>query len=556
MLTSDALRPSTTPSRKGPGKMWARLEDLKNPWRQGLTMELSHNESARLATDALLQSGEQAYQRTLKEEKELPFLSRTEINYITENATGNNSSPGMEPNKRYSLNGSIDGDCLSEQTSGTYFPMMSDTEPPVLELGWPESYTAKYAPTEVYAYFQNDRSSSLKDMIRSLINRAKTLIAVVMDLFTDVDLLLDLLEASLKRKIPVYVLLDEKNMEYFKEMCKNLDITSAILSNFKIRSVSGDTYCTKSGQKFTGQMLQKFMIIDCEHVVAGSYSFTWLSGQVHSSMVVHLKGKIIEQFDREFRCLYADSKVIDCFSNPNDESAEFPYCRPKIYQTHTLPETSIDTVLSNPSSSLSSSSQNSVKRMPLNTSTFIVPHEQKGPKTHFINSEMRSTSPPYNHDRGSNGNINFPVHGEKTALASGQIFQPKILGPGMPASNTSTLNSVQSRIFELESNQKQTPRGVFFRKNGGDTPLPKDRDKHGVIKPSQQTVDKDGALEDTDYQTSVNSGGPGFSQEDRKCDLKRDEKRMTLGHSKLEMVKNFNLKHPKKVYSRFEGTSQ
>lgn len=39
----------------------------------------------------------------------------------------------------------------------------------------------------------------------------------------------------------------------------------------RIRSVCGDTYCTKSGKKFTGQVQEKFMIIDCEEVIAGSY---------------------------------------------------------------------------------------------------------------------------------------------------------------------------------------------------------------------------------------------------------------------------------------------
>lgn len=43
------------------------------------------------------------------------------------------------------------------------------------------------------------------------------------------------------------------------------------LQNMRIRSVCGDTYCTKSGKKFTGQVLEKFMIIDCEEVIAGSY---------------------------------------------------------------------------------------------------------------------------------------------------------------------------------------------------------------------------------------------------------------------------------------------
>ena len=43
------------------------------------------------------------------------------------------------------------------------------------------------------------------------------------------------------------------------------------VQNMRVRSVCGDTYCTKSGKKFTGQVLEKFMIIDCEEVIAGSY---------------------------------------------------------------------------------------------------------------------------------------------------------------------------------------------------------------------------------------------------------------------------------------------
>lgn len=43
------------------------------------------------------------------------------------------------------------------------------------------------------------------------------------------------------------------------------------VQNMRVRSVRGDTYCTKSGKKFSGQVLEKFMIIDCEEVIAGSY---------------------------------------------------------------------------------------------------------------------------------------------------------------------------------------------------------------------------------------------------------------------------------------------
>lgn len=40
-------------------------------------------------------------------------------------------------------------------------------------------------------------------------------------------------------------------------------------------------------------------------------------------MVMHFSGRIADSFDREFRCLYADSQVIDCFSNPEEEG--LPY---------------------------------------------------------------------------------------------------------------------------------------------------------------------------------------------------------------------------------------
>ncbi|KAG8007243.1 Protein FAM83C, partial [Nibea albiflora] len=203
-------------------------------------MELSHNEAARLATDALLEHGEKEYRRVLAEERELNFLSPLEVGYITQHAaskSGSTESNGTGINDR----DFGDGDAVSELTSGTYFPMMSDEEPPMLELGWPDS-PARYGPSETQIYFQRDKSHNV--------------IALVMDVFTDVDLLCDLMEASNKRHVPVYILLDEKNLEYFTEMCSALDIQNSHLS---------------SGKKFTGQVLEKFMIIDCEEVIAGSY---------------------------------------------------------------------------------------------------------------------------------------------------------------------------------------------------------------------------------------------------------------------------------------------
>jgi len=45
------------------------------------------------------------------------------------------------------------------------------------------------------------------------------------------------------------------------------------IQRMSIRSVQGETYCAKSGRKFTGQMKEKFIIVDCTKVLVGSYRY-------------------------------------------------------------------------------------------------------------------------------------------------------------------------------------------------------------------------------------------------------------------------------------------
>lgn len=55
-------------------------------------------------------------------------------------------------------------------------------------------------------------------------------IAVVMDLFTDGDIFQDIVDAASKRRVPVYIILDEEGVKYFLEMCWGLELT-----DFRIR---------------------------------------------------------------------------------------------------------------------------------------------------------------------------------------------------------------------------------------------------------------------------------------------------------------------------------
>ncbi|CAL8336561.1 unnamed protein product [Lota lota] len=587
MISSESLRPAGN-GRKPLGKLASRLEEVKNPWRQVATLELSHNEAARLATDALLEHGEKEYRRVLTEERELNFLSPLEIRYITEHATkacddSNGTATGNERDFG-------DGDALSELTSGTYFPMMSDEEPPMLELGWPES-PLRYGPSETQIYFQRDKSHNVKDLVRSLINKATKVIALVMDVFTDVDLLCDLMEASSKRRVPVYILLDHNNVDAFSDTCAALDLQNSHLSNMRIRSVSGDTYCTKSGRKFTGQVQEKFLIIDCEEVIAGSYSFTWISAQVHSNMVMHFSGRIADSFDREFRCLYADSQVIECFSNPEDEGQ--PYYT---YPVVTAPAAGIgsgtgigpgldvferqrDRVCSENSSSQSGSSVSSVKAAPGMSSNTVYKVNQGQDKVSSTphGPERRGGGGERERERERAGPQNHGLPGPRTATPnrdSPEYLRPntsKFQAMGLydhipstyhstaPPAGSSPATNTQSpppTANDTKLNSRQRPSSNQFLNKLTDLFLPpssKDREPSAGRRPSaEEAIPSWGGPDLSQTQPESQQTPPPPPPGTGGMMSRGDIKRMTLGHSKLDLVNHYNKLKSKHVYSRFE----
>uniref|UniRef100_A0A670IJY7 Family with sequence similarity 83 member C n=1 Tax=Podarcis muralis TaxID=64176 RepID=A0A670IJY7_PODMU len=289
------------------GQLKSRLDDLKKPWRVEITPSiLQHSETARLAVDAFLEQGEGGYRQAITKEKELPFLSTLDMDYMSQHSQSITGSPIKRREAGLTREDSGDGaSLLSGVTSGTYFPFMSDIDPPDLELGWPEVPTvSSCGQTEVTLYFQRDKTHNVKELLRSLIGKAKTVIAIMMDLFTDMEILSDLMEASSRRRVPVYLILDEKNLRHFAEMCNKMDLTMDDFPNMRIRCVSGDTYYSKAGKKLTGQALEKFVLID--DIMYNACKIC----QVHTGLVTHFKGKIVEDFDREFRCIYAESRSL------------------------------------------------------------------------------------------------------------------------------------------------------------------------------------------------------------------------------------------------------
>ncbi|XP_069808952.1 protein FAM83C [Dendropsophus ebraccatus] len=525
------LNPEVRRGVRSTGQLKTRVEELKNPWRQSSPLALNYNESARLATDALVEQGEKAYLQALSEEKELPFLSTLDIDYISSSTNVNKLEDDLF-DKDGDGSGFPDG-CPSELTSGTYFPMMSDIETPNLELGWPEiPLLTRSKGTEVQVIFQRHRNNSIKDLIRSLINKAKSVIALVMDLFTDVDLLCDMIEAASKRRVPVYLLLDEKNLIYFIEMFEKLGFNKVQIPNIKIRTITGDTYCTKSGKKFSGQSLEKFLLIDCEHVIAGSYSFSWLSGHVHSNMATYFKGNIVEEFDREFRCLYADSLENDYFSNLENENGK-PFGPPPTrnrWKPIVTPQPPIALERSiNSDSNSSSDSQNSVKTPPFVTNQAITVIREEKP----VMSRFFHRTPNDKHDERSQLKVESPKDQRRPSIP--HTDQNNLLSMQKQALSKSTPDLIDKPLtirakFENSQNKLLNPQSKMSPRMKSDVAINKATNHDSA--PASKTTLADSKREDTS----------------------KDFKRMTLGHSKLELITKVNNKLlENKVYSRFQS---
>ena len=123
-------------------------------------------------------------------------------------------------------------------------------------------------------------------------------VAVVMDMFTDVDLLSEVLEAA-ARRVPVYILLDEMNAQHFLDMadkCRvnlhHVDVSGRRAGGddregavrplcraltplppqfLRVRTVAGPTYYCRTGKSFKGHVKEKFLLVDCAVVMSGSY---------------------------------------------------------------------------------------------------------------------------------------------------------------------------------------------------------------------------------------------------------------------------------------------
>uniref|UniRef100_A0A673IU87 Scaffolding anchor of CK1 domain-containing protein n=1 Tax=Sinocyclocheilus rhinocerous TaxID=307959 RepID=A0A673IU87_9TELE len=207
--------------------------------------EFFYSEKQRQALETLIHEGRDAYEDYIKTHNIRCFLSDLELERIL--STVEVYSPGSPDHTAELLLGDSDGEEISLQ----YWPDRSDRSIPQLDIGWPDR--PSYRGVTRYCLYQV--------LVFSLIPVPLQVIAIVMDLFTDIDIFKDLLDASYKRKVSVYII----------EFLFVLNVFFHPHINQTLRSIRGAEFFSRFSKRVCGSQSQKFMFIDGDKAVSGSY---------------------------------------------------------------------------------------------------------------------------------------------------------------------------------------------------------------------------------------------------------------------------------------------
>uniref|UniRef100_A0A667XZB3 Scaffolding anchor of CK1 domain-containing protein n=1 Tax=Myripristis murdjan TaxID=586833 RepID=A0A667XZB3_9TELE len=290
-----------------------------------------YREEYRLAIDALVEDDLEGYYQFLQKEDVVDFLATSEIEHIQRTIQVPQKSSHPE---RYV-------ESLGDGSSDTYWPIHSDLEAPGLDLGWPQLHRF-IGPTEVTTLVNPAEPDmpTIKEQARRLIKNAQQVDVVhdifrntpqfhnlmyLMDMFTDVDIFADILNAAM-RNVAVYVLLDEQNAHHFVNMVSNCRVNLESVQFLRVRTVSGITYHCRSGRTFKGQMMDRFLLTDCRAVLSGNYSFMWSFEKIHRCLAHLFLGQLVSTFDEEFRILFAQSQplIIENVLPPVEDFRQLP----------------------------------------------------------------------------------------------------------------------------------------------------------------------------------------------------------------------------------------
>ncbi|XP_034447404.1 protein FAM83G isoform X2 [Hippoglossus hippoglossus] len=292
------------------------LDDHHVNWRVSESKpEFFYSEDQRLAVEALVTKGRDAFTDCLHQRGVRDFLSEPELERIERSTEA--YRPGHEHHQKPDTPGPGNITPGSGEEAGDgevslqYWPDRSEGSVVELDLGWPEAISYR-GVTRVTVYTQppTDGHTHIKEVVRKCIMGAQKVIAVVMDVFTDVDIFRDMLDAAYKRKVPVYIIIDMAAVPCFLYMCGRADMHRGHLKNLRVRCCGGVEFFTRSAQQVRGSLSQKFLLVDGDRAISGSYSFTWSSSRLDRNLITVITGQAVETLDLQFQDLYLVSRGV------------------------------------------------------------------------------------------------------------------------------------------------------------------------------------------------------------------------------------------------------
>lgn len=141
--------------------------------------EFVYSEEQRVALELLLKEGDGAFKMQLKTENKKDFLSAREVKWIRETVKEyqtneedeSNSSETPESKKKEGSSSSL---------HSTYWPQLSDTEVPPLDLGWPTGGFFKgVTRVAVYTHPPKQNSPHIREVVRRLIQEANKVVYLI-----------------------------------------------------------------------------------------------------------------------------------------------------------------------------------------------------------------------------------------------------------------------------------------------------------------------------------------------------------------------------------------
>ncbi|KAM7419579.1 hypothetical protein PAMA_016605 [Pampus argenteus] len=91
---------------------------------------------------------------------------------------------------------------------------------------------------------------------------------------------------------------------------------SVCVQNLRVRCSEGMEFFTRSAQKVRGSLNQRFLLVDGDRAISGSYSFTWSSSRLDRNLITVITGQAVETFDLQFYDLFLTSRGVSLSKVP------------------------------------------------------------------------------------------------------------------------------------------------------------------------------------------------------------------------------------------------